>query len=219
MKKIFTGGIAIRVSKYDENKNAKTLSFPKIAPFMTVLLPLLGILGNAEGGINPLFWLVAGVTAICVFFGFFYYSVFKSELPKTDEELADDIFTIGFSNKEIKFADDSEKKDEMPQAVVDVIKEYKEEITFDKTETETETEEECGEDCECHNVEEDTEDQEIIDLAIIDDLIVEEVADELEEELDVPTMKNTKGEIISYLEAKGIDYKKGETKAKLIEKI
>ena len=57
-----------------------------------------------------------------------------------------------------------------------------------------ETVEECGEECECHCV-------------------------ETVEEIEVPTMKNTKGDIISYLESKGIDYKKGDTKTKLIAKI
>ena len=211
LKKMFTGGIAIRVSKYDENKNAKTVSFPKIAPWMMVLIPLLGYLGNTG---NPLVWLAVVATVIVVFFGFFYYSVFKSELPKTNEELANDILSIGFNNDEIKFADDSkdEEKEEIPEAVLEAIEESKE------VETETETEnKECGEDCDCHC----TEDQELLDLAKVDDIIAEEYLKDLEEEqeLEVPTMKSTKGEIISYLEAKGIEYKKGETKAKLLEKI
>lgn len=50
---------------------------------------------------------------------------------------------------------------------------------------------------------------------------VDEVVEDLLEvvELEVPTMKSTKGEIIAYLEAKGIEYKKSDTKVKLLDKL
>jgi cell division protein FtsN len=199
---MFTGGYAIRVSKYDETGNAKTLGFPKIAPWMTVFLPLFGYVGNTIGHTSPLFWVLAFCLVVFVFFGFFYYDVFKSERPKNSEEDKDDIIAIGFDKEKLEFASDKKEGDEIPQAVKDAILEA--------------------------NAKEAVEEQELLDLAKVEDKIVEDVTEDVteetvveekSEELEVPTMKNTKGEIIAYLDAKGIEYKKGDTKAKLLEKI
>ena len=106
-KLILTGGYAIRVSKYNENGDAKILSFPKIAPLMMVLFPLLAYFGEKEV-ISVYFWIVLGLMFICVVFGFFYYDIFKSERPKNVEDVKKDIINIGFKKSEIEF--DEKKK-------------------------------------------------------------------------------------------------------------
>lgn len=167
LKNIWTGGIVIRVSKYDKTGNAKSLGFPKIAPWMITLLTAMAFLQHIPLVLITLF----PITAVVVFFGFFYYDVFKEEIPKTKEEAKKDIITIGFNRKEIVFEKtDLEKALEANDSV-----EYKNEVI---TEVESKN-----------------------DIEII------------------PTMDNTKGEIIDYLHNKGIRYKKSDTKAKLLSKI
>ncbi len=105
-KKLWTGGIAIRISKYDATGNAKTLGFPKIAPWMITLITTIAFLQH----IPLVLAILLPLTHVVVFFGIFYYKVFKSEKPLTKEDAKKDILTIGFDSKKIEFEkSDSEK--------------------------------------------------------------------------------------------------------------
>jgi hypothetical protein len=186
LKKYLIGSYTIRVGKYDEIGNAKTIGLPKIAPFMLVLFPLIVYLVNLESCIHQLSWIFMSISIVYILFGVVYCKIFESETPSVDD-IKNDVIAIGFDKKELVF--NTTKNDNIPQDIKDIIEReieirYESEMNvsnFKNKKSESESESEC--------------------------------------EIEVPTLKNTKKEIITYLESKSIKYKKSDSKSKLLKNI
>jgi hypothetical protein len=79
IEKLLVGGYSIKIGK-------KYISFPKIAPLMTIGILLAGYYQPTGENNIPLF--ITGLVLIFIgLFGFFYFNIFPSRKPKTDEEV------------------------------------------------------------------------------------------------------------------------------------
>lgn len=129
LKNLFTGDFVIGIG------NNKVVSFPKIAPYMVVLLPIMGYMVNNYIK-NPITWILVFIIVILVLFGFFYYSLLPKEKVNTLEEWKkDNVIAINVKKEDLLNSNDKPSINNTKGEIIDYLE--KNNIEFNKNDSKT----------------------------------------------------------------------------------